>query len=104
MQFVARRKADARDIAAVPGRPRQPGQVVPAKIVDSPGPLRLFERAFAEVDLAARQDPACADALEVFLPARLAGDGNDFVAAAIEHVDRQAADPARRAGYGYRSA
>ena len=64
-------QSDARDIAAVLGSPRQPGEIVAPEVVDRAGPLRFFHRPFAQVDLVTQQDAACTDFAQVALLANL---------------------------------
>jgi hypothetical protein len=63
----------------------------------APAPLRFFERPRAEVEPFAQQDAGGAELLQIGSRSLLAGERDDLVAAAREHVDCQAADAAGRA-------
>ena len=65
-------------------------------VVFSARPLRLLERTLAEVDVTAHEYAARADPLQILHLLRFAGYGNDLVATAVEHIDRETADTARR--------
>ena len=102
--FDRRGQADAGDVAPEDHGARQPRKHVAADIVDGAGPLRCFERPRAEVDRFAQQDARGAELLQIRVGALLAGQRDDFVAAAREHVDREAADAAGCAGHDDRAA
>ena len=104
LQVRASRQTDARHVAAVAGGTGHPTELWPAKVVDATAQHGLQQRPTASVHILPPQHLGGAEAQQVLVRFRLAGDGPHLIAATGQQVNGQRTHAARGAIHGDGSA